>query len=347
MKKHWIEVMIHTIFWISTTWLIASSFSIQSYDIEFINGEEIVNVVRDNSLIYQLMFCILISALLFYVNTRIIYKLNQSNKKTALVYSTLSFLSALIVVYLATSLKYIDNVFPLPKQLAFGIVTFYFSISIAYSLANLWLDNLQRHQQLVLDKKQTELALLRNQLQPHFLFNALNNLLSMVSPSENPKLNASFDRLSQLLRYVIDETQKERVSITQEIEFLKNYIDLQLLRFSENEVTVDFKVIGDHNVQWVEPGLFITFVENAFKYGTEPEKITNIQIEFDLTQQDIIVFRIKNRVMLKYFKGNGTGIETTKKRLELIYSKNYDLDIYDVDGEFKVELKIKTAENVL
>ncbi len=342
MRKLWIEAIIHIIFWGSTTWLIASSFSIQSHEIDINNGEEIVNIVRNNSLIYQILFIILVAAFLFYFNSKIIYKLNQTNKKTALGYSAMSFLIALIVVYIVTNLKLYVKFLPLPKQIAFGIVFFYFAISIAYGLAKLWLYDLKRHQQLVLDKKQTELALLRNQIQPHFLFNALNNLLSMVNPFENPKLTDSFERLSQLLRYVIDEAQKDRVSINQEITFIENYIELQLLRFSENEVNVDFKVIGNYNTQMVEPGLFIIFVENAFKYGTEPEKIANIEIFFDLTKKDTILFQIKNKVMLKNVSGNGTGIETTKKRLELIYPNTHHLSISITDVEFFVDLTLKT-----
>ena len=194
----------------------------------------------------------------------------------------------------------------------------------------------------MVDKKQAELTLLRNQLQPHFLFNALNNLLSLVNPSENPKLANSFDRLSQLLRYVIEETSTDKVSIAKEIEFLKNYIQLQILRFNEGEVDIEFEVIGPYDSQQVEPGLFIVFLENAFKYGTEPEKTAKIQILFELSDPYSIQFQIKNKVLMRNINGVGTGIEATRKRLGLIYPEAHQLSIANAE-EFLVKLIIKTT----
>lgn len=196
-------------------------------------------------------------------------------------------------------------------------------------------------QKLIIDKKQAELNLLRNQLQPHFLFNALNNLLSMVSSSENPKLVSAIDKLSQLLRFVIEDNKTEKILISKEIIFLKNYIDLQKLRFEEGEVSVQFNVKGEYDKQKIEPGLFIPFVENAFKYGTEPEKSTKIDIEFNLLKADSVQFEIKNKEMMTSTNGIGTGIETTKKRLKLIYPNKHNLKITNADY-FIVHLTIQT-----
>lgn len=344
MKKDWIKAIVHLIFWAATTWLITSSFSIQSREIELIDGVETVNIIRSNGLTYQILLCIIVAVFLSYLNIRIIYKLNQPNTNEKTIwYSALLFLLALLLIDILTRLPLLGNGPPLPKQIAFGIIIFYFALSVAYGLARLWFFNVQRHQQLVLDKKQTELTLLRNQLQPHFLFNALNNLLSMVRPAENPKLVDSFERLSQLLRYVIEETKTDKVSMNKEINFLKNYIELQLLRFNENEVIVQFDVEGEFDTQKVEPGLFITFVENAFKYGTEPEKTSIIKIQFDLTKPDAVGLEIKNKVIMKNVNvnGTGTGIESTRKRLDLIYPGKYQLLVSNAD-DFVVELNLET-----
>jgi sensor histidine kinase YesM len=342
MKRFWIEFIIHIIFWVSTTWLITSGFSIQSHEIEVINGVETINIVRNNWLIYQILLCIVISAITFYLNARLIFKLNQTKTNNKPIwYSALIFVIVLIIIYVITVPGLYSNMPPVPALIAFGIFFFYFALSIAYGLARLWVYNNQRQQQLVFDKKQAELTLLRNQLKPHFLFNALNNLLSMVNPSENSKLINSFERLSQLLRYIIEETNTDKVSIAKEIEFLKNYIDLQMLRFNEDEVNVQFNIHGPYNSQKVEPGLFIAFVENAFKYGTEPEKKATIDIEFDLSGINTIQFQIKNKVMMKNLNGVGSGIEATRKRLELIYPAKHQFSISDSEN-FIVKLKLST-----
>jgi sensor histidine kinase YesM len=341
MRNSGLEVIVHILFWVGTGWLIVSGFSIQSHEIEVINGVETARIVRGNGLIYQLLLCIAIAMVAFYVNVRLIIKSNQ--KETSKIRNSfLVLLIVMILIYISTGIQIFKDSPPLPNEIAFGIAVFYFSLSVAYGLVKNSIDNHQRHQQLMLDKKQAELALLRNQLQPHFLFNALNNLLSMAYPSDNPKLADSLDKLSQLLRFLVEYNMTEKIPITKEIEFLKNYIDLQMLRFEEGEVNVRFKVKGEYKKQKVEPGLFIPFVENSFKYGTEPEKRTTIDIEFDVTNQHSIIFKIMNSKMITNTNGSGTGIGTTKKRLELIYHKKHHLNIVETDSEFIVDLSIAT-----
>jgi len=342
MKKNWIEAVIHIIFWVSTAWLITSGFSVVSQDIEVINGVETVHTVKGNYLIYKLL-CIVVSMIAFYMNAWLIFRWNRVRTgKSPVWYPALVFMILLIVMYVVTEVRLIPNAAPLPKELAFGIAIFYFALSIAYSLTKLLIYNNRRQQELLVDKKQAELTLLRNQLQPHFLFNAINNLLSLVHPSDNPKLVNSFDRLSKLLRYVIEESGTDKVPVTKEIEFLKNYIQLQLLRFNDGEVDIDFRVNGPYDAQQVEPGLFIVFVENAFKYGTEPEKAARIEITFDLSERNSIRFLIRNEVLMKNRDGVGTGIEATRKRLDLIYPNAYQLSIQH-EEYFNVELTINTV----
>ncbi len=341
MKK-WLEVIVHALFWLCSSWLIASGFSIQSQEVEVINGIESVNIIRNNGLIYQLLICILLSLLAFYINAWLIIKRTQTkNTKSLIWYIVFTFAILTVLIYAVTEIRFLSNAPPMPKQIAFGVAVFYFSISVAYGFVKKSVFNEQHQQQLLIDKKQAELNLLRNQLQPHFLFNALNNLLSMVNRSDNPKLVSSFDKLSQLLRFVIEDNKTEKIPISKEIEFLYNYIELQMLRFEEDEVNVQFIIKGENDEQKIEPGLFIPFVENAFKYGTEPEKTSKIDIEFDLSKADSVQFEIKNKMMMTNTNGIGTGIENTKKRLDLIYPDKYRLKISNVD-DYIVHLAIST-----
>jgi LytS/YehU family sensor histidine kinase len=114
-----------------------------------------------------------------------------------------------------------------------------------------------------------------------------------------------------------------------------------MLRFEEDEVQVQFKVVGENGNQAIEPGLLIPFVENAFKYGTEPERVSNIDVLFDLSKADLIQFEVKNKIMMPNTSGAGTGINATKKRLEIIYPDQHELRISNGD-DFIVRLNIHT-----
>jgi sensor histidine kinase YesM len=340
MKNRFIEIILHSIFWMTTAWLFINSFSVQMRHLKIIDGIETIYIVRSSGLMLQIFSCITTGAIVFYITVWLLLQHHEIKKQT-IFFLLLIFGIGCTFTYFITNFNFNSKQPPLPSAIALGIVTFYFAISIAYSIAKLLYRNHQRQQQLILDKKQTELTLLRNQLQPHFLFNALNNLLSMVKPHENPKLIHSFERLSQLLRYVIEETQAEKVSIQKEISFLESYIELQKLRFTEDEIVVNFKVEGIFINQKIEPGLYITFIENAFKYGTEPEKTSIIDIHFDLRVEDNIHFEIKNKVMMPNLTGNKTGIESTRKRLELIYPHKHLLLVKE-ENDFIVTLDIQT-----
>lgn len=338
---NWKTTIIHLLFWVSTGWLIASGFSIERQEIEIINGVEQVETIRNTQLIFKLIFCVFTSAIISYTNAWNLSKLaSSSNRPTIISRSILIYLVGLTVLIIS---NHFFNTLELPLSLLAGITLFYYTISIAYGLTRMWIKTDRNQRQLQLEKKQAEINLMRNQLQPHFLFNALNNLLSMVDQQSSPKLARSFEELSQLLRYVIDETKSDEISIQQEIDFTKNYIALQQLRFDTDEVNVDLQVIGQYNNQKVEPGLFISFVENAFKYGTEPEKKTSIEIRFDISQSNQIHFSTMNELVDSVSKtGNGTGIETVRKRLALVYPERHSLEIKSEDS-FEVNLKLETT----
>jgi hypothetical protein len=340
MKSRIVEIFLHILFWSTTAWLLTNSFSVQFRQLKIIDGIETVNVIRNNTVMWQILKCIAVGAIIFYISFWKII-LNKKFKKESIFWLLLYLGIGILFTYLINISHTVPNQPLLPLPISYGIVIFYFTVSVAYGIAKLFYRAQQLQQQILIDKKQTELTLLRNQLQPHFLFNALNNLLSMVEPNKNPKLADSFERLSFLLRYVIEETQSEKVSIQKEISFLKNYVELQKLRFNENEVIVNFSVKGEYLVQKIEPGLYITFVENAFKYGTEPEQKCEIDIHFDLTNKNSIYFKIQNIVMVSNIKSNKTGIETTQKRLGLIYPDKHELNIQQ-NEKFIVNLKIWT-----
>lgn len=348
MKNRFLEIFLNVLFWGITAWMISSSFSIKAQEIEMVDGVETLTFIRNGSLLLKILACIGLAALVFYANLWNILRLrsHQTRRGAIVACAVALFLLSVFTYPLMESWWTPLPAIQLPTSLRNGILLFYFTISIAYGLAKVWWASQQQQQKLILARKQAELQLLRNQLQPHFLFNALNNLLALVDQKQTPLLANSIERLSQLLRYVIDETPKGQVSIRQEIEFIQHYVEVQLLRFEPGEISFEMKEKGDHDQQLLEPGLFIPFVENAFKYGTEPEQHSAIRCTFDLQEPTSLVFSIDNQVRLptSRYERDGTGIATTRRRLELIYPGQHELKVRSDNDHFSVTLKIQTHD---
>lgn len=347
MRKNWHEVIINLFFWTATTWLFLSTFAIHTKNIIIINGKETVSLLYNHQLSWQIIACIILSALMFYINLWLFLKFQDNKNKSKLVIKTAGLLLVCILIfYTLPMVKIIRPVPELMPGVIIGIFIFYFTISLTYGTAKLWLQTVTQNKILILEKKEVELSLLRSQLHPHFLFNVLNNLLSMIDQPKNQMAVDAIHRLSGLLRYIVYEVNSQKVPIKKEIEFIADYTALHQLKFEKGEIDLDLKVIGSYNDQLCEPGLFITFVENAFKYGTEPEKKSYIMICFDLSRADRIRFTIQNPLydIRHQNAGSGAGISSTLRRLSLIYPGKYHYQIEEVEQKFTVHLEIETNE---
>ena len=177
------------------------------------------------------------------------------------------------------------------------------------------------------EKKQkeveAELAWLKNQINPHFLFNTLNNISSLTQIDAD-KAQDTVMQLSDLLRYAMYETNKPKVPLEGEVEFMRNYIDLMKLRCNEmTTVNVQWSIVNGQSE--VAPLLFISLIENAFKHGTNSNAPASIDIS--LTQQDgTLVFicgNTNNPKPTKDRSGSGIGLENTRRRLDLLYPGHY------------------------
>ena len=206
----------------------------------------------------------------------------------------------------------------------------------------------QRIRQQLQEEKQknteAELAWLKNQINPHFLFNTLNNISSLAQ-IDGDETQEAIMQLSDLLRYAMYETNKPKVPISGEVEFMKNYIELMKLRC--NEMTKVNAQCTIHNAQLeIAPLLFISLIENAFKHGMNSSAPAKINIS--LTQEeDNLVFVCDNTNNPKPTKdrsGSGIGLENTRRRLELLYPGRYQWEqtvtpenIYHVRITLKIE----------
>jgi hypothetical protein len=193
-------------------------------------------------------------------------------------------------------------------------------------------------QSLKMEKAKAELEMLQAQINPHFFFNTLNNLyaLTIKNSDKAPKVIL---KLSDMMRYTIYEGKKDLVPIKDEIEYLTNYIELHKIRY-RNKVDIQFTHDIDNSIE-VTPLLFIIFLENAFKHGLEKNH-ENGYIHMSLEgNSEQVIFSIKNN-FIQESKGDNVGIGLTnlKRRLDLTYPKNYELNITTENNIYAANLKI-------
>jgi two-component system, LytTR family, sensor kinase len=190
------------------------------------------------------------------------------------------------------------------------------------------------------EKLKTELELLKAQINPHFLFNALNNIYSLAY-MKSDQAPESILELSQMLRYVIEDCKNEKVPIKSEIEYIKNYITFQKMKSQEEQnISFDYRKV-DNGIQ-IAPMLFIPFLENSFKYS-RIEELNNAYIQIKLrSNKNELKFDIQNSKPENngVKSGQGTGIKNVKQRLEIIYPDNFFLQIEDTKNEYMVNLGI-------
>ena len=187
------------------------------------------------------------------------------------------------------------------------------------------------------EKRMAELALYKAQINPHFMFNTLNSLYSMIV-AKSDKTESAFIKFSNILKYMYSQTEKNTISIAEERDYIQQYIDLQSLRMSgTTHIDLDFR-ISDEQLQ-IPSMMLITFVENAFKYGASSSKESTIHIY--LHEHDgIFEFGTDNEIVRRREDGKGIGIENCRKRLEALYPGQYSLETGEEDGMFHVKLKI-------
>ena len=208
-----------------------------------------------------------------------------------------------------------------------------------------WIEQNRQKDNLEKQNLKSELALLKYQINPHFLFNTLNNVDALIHES-GEKASLALNKLSEIMRYMIYDSEKEKVLLTDEIKYIKSYISLQKLRIADED-KISFDISGNIDNIQIAPMLFITFIENAFKHSSLKKTENNIIIKLDVLENQII-FCCTNSLSFpraEKDESSGIGLELIKKRLELIYPKEYELKINKTEQTFAVHLKIKTNAN--
>ncbi|MFI5134502.1 MAG: sensor histidine kinase [Chitinophagales bacterium] len=227
----------------------------------------------------------------------------------------------------------------------------FFTLVITYALkyAGQTLSTQNKLLQLQKDNLILELEALKSQINPHFLFNTLNNIYSLAM-RKSEKAPEMILKLSDMMRYVLYECNSGMVPIEREIQFVKNYIDLERIRHGEH-VAINFALNGIPGENKIEPLLLIPIVENSFKHGINSQMEKGyVDIQLKLNDNKLSLFAV-NSVQngkpvfdsLKGKKKHGIGLENVRKRLELLYPKNHKLVIYPSSNSWKVNLELNLS----
>ena len=212
-----------------------------------------------------------------------------------------------------------------------------FAMAIRYAQRNFSLEIAQKEAQA--HKLQADLTQLRYQLQPHFFFNALNNIYSLIA-FDPQKAQQSVHSLSKLMRHFMQNIDQKQISLAEEVDFLQQYISLMQLRLTDKTtVQVDFpKEVPQLTIA---PLLFISLVENAFKHGVSATEATELSFSLRV-EENKVLFRSENTIIPKQesLYSSGIGIENLKKRLTLLYPKKHQYNIEEKDGKYIAQLTI-------
>jgi LytS/YehU family sensor histidine kinase len=215
---------------------------------------------------------------------------------------------------------------------------FFIVVSSLLKFAIDWFANERIQRNLEREKKDMELQFLKSQLNPHFLFNSLNNIYSLAYQKSDKTADAIL-KLSEIMRYMIYESNDSWVSLRKEIDYVNSFIELQKLRFKDG-AAVQLTLNGQIDNQQIVPLILISFVENAFKHGVANDPLDPIKINI-IANQKILHFSLTNRKN----KSNkdvmgGVGLTNVERRLQLLYPERYKLNIVNSDTHYTLELML-------
>jgi two-component system, LytTR family, sensor kinase len=191
------------------------------------------------------------------------------------------------------------------------------------------------------EKLQSELALLRSQVNPHFLFNAFNNLYSIAVRSGAKELAQGLSGMAGLMRYLTYESQVPKVPLSKEVNLIQSYIEIQQLRTGDDlNVFIDFRIKNELGNKVIAPVILLPLVENAFKHGIAPGHPVWIDLQLDMIGSKLI-FEIRNKkVQVDHMESSGMGLSNLRKRLALIYPGKHELTTQNHPELFTCTLEV-------
>ncbi|WP_406844435.1 sensor histidine kinase [Flavobacterium soyae] len=189
------------------------------------------------------------------------------------------------------------------------------------------------------EKLQAELSHLKTQIHPHFLFNTLNSIYAL-SIKKDDKTAETIVKLSEFMRYLLKDSNQDEVLLEKEITYIDNYIDLQKSRL-RNAVDLEYKTNGDFSKYKIAPLLLFPFIENAFKYGVNPDENSVIKIAIEVSENHLSMTVFNHKVSIINIESSKIGLQNTYDRLQLYYPKKHTLKIEENEHIYTVNLRIE------
>lgn len=287
--------------------------------------------------------------LFFYVNANILMpRLFFQEKYIA--YSVAIAVSLALTIFIIQSLPFNPNPslqkFGPPKRMLTTFIVFYFVIVFLLSsgirITQQWMKSEKKRKEIETEKLNTELSFLKAQINPHFLFNTLNNIYSLTQ-AKSEMAGEAVIKLSNLMRYVLQETKNDLVLLDKDLAEIREYIDLQSLRLGHKN-TVHVKMDVPPSEYTIAPLILLPFIENAFKYGVSNHVDSEIKITVSRNDHVLLFTCVNpNNSDADLEKSSGIGLENTRRRLNLIYPGKHELQIRSHGNNFEVELRILLA----
>ncbi len=337
-KNKKIEISLHVLVWM-VLFFLPLAFSIGS-DINW------------QDLFRHFWLHLFLLAIIFYTNYLVFIRRFFEQHKLYYFSLNLLFILSLIFIkhqlfeFFTQGLEHIDKKGP-PTAFIYFMDMLIYTIPVAFALAINAGNKIQKAEELKIEadniKLQSELQLLKYQLQPHFFFNALNTIYSMVDFAPD-KAKQGIHSLSKLMRHLLYKSNVDKIKLAEEVEFLHKYIELMRLRMTDHtKINIDFpQKIPEVTIA---PLLFIAIVENAFKHGISATQESVIHFKMQI-QDRAILFKATNTNFPKSTadkSGSGIGLENLQKRLNLLYPHQHDFKTYVSKKTFTAELKIITV----
>ena len=324
MKKS-VVIYIHIVFWIA---LLATKFISPILTTAFLSPNEFGSIA-----LYVGFF----APIFFYIGYYGIMRIKWN--RNYLLITILGVFSIYIILFLISKKLFAYSIAPISSVFLWTTIGCLFRFFID------WFK--KKNDVIVLEKENmtSNYILLKNQINPHFLFNTLHNIDTLIHDNQE-KASKSLVKLSDIMRYMLKDAKSDWVELQKEIEHLENYLSLEQLRL-KNEKFLNYSISGDYKGIKIAPMIMISFVENAFKHSVDSSIENGIIIKIRIENKSLI-FVCENRFDKSerdIDKDHGIGLDTVKKRLDLIYKNRYKLLINSDESTFKVNLEIELNEN--
>ncbi|MEO6884253.1 MAG: histidine kinase [Bacteroidia bacterium] len=309
-------------------------------------------LLTHTNFIQKIIFNTLILALFFYTNILLFIPKLLARKKVFL-YIIVIVLCIFLMVFLQLKIDYLFHIENSQHHHSAHTLYFYFvtkaillsllmlTISGGLKITGEWFKSEQQKREMENEKLSSELLFLKSQVNPHFLFNTLNNIYSLTYKKSDGAPIAIL-KLADLMRYMLYDSNDEKVPLEKEISYIQNYIDLQKMRIS-SAVKINFSTEGEMQNHLIEPMLLIPFVENAFKHGISYLENSAITIHLKTSEHQLF-FSVKNTIPSvknnDKDKSSGIGLQNVTRRLNLLYPTIHELFIDESENNYSVKLCI-------